>query len=135
MTPKETKRQQKLEKLQDEHGDLTREKEQLQSATNRRVQAINIRLKELGQAIFDLKNENGDTPHITDHAVVRYLERVKGVNIWDLKAEIMNHKDAVRVVNTIVTVNGEEPKNDLEAVKGLGQLPNAPTRGEGKIWN
>ena len=107
MNQKEIKRQQKLEKLQNEHGSLTREKEQLLSSTNKRVQAINIRLKELGQAIFDLKNQNGDTPHITDHAIVRYLERVKGVNIWDLKAEIMNHKDAVRVVNTIVTVNGE----------------------------
>jgi hypothetical protein len=69
---------------------------------------INVRLKELGAAIFDLKNLNGNTPHITDHAIVRYLERVKGMNIWDLKAEIMNHKNSVRVINTIVTVNGEE---------------------------
>lgn len=108
MNEKEIRRQEKLENLQNEHGALTREKEQLQYSTNKRVKEINIRLKELGQAIFDLKNANGDTPHITDHAIVRYLERVEGVNIWDLKAKVMAHKDAVRVVNTIVTVNGEE---------------------------
>ena len=28
------------------------------------------------------------------------------MNIWDVKAEIINHKDSVRVDNTIVTVNG-----------------------------
>lgn len=95
--------------MQNEHGTLTREKEQLQHSTNKRVKEINVRLKELGAAIFDLKNLNGETPHITDHAIVRYLERVKGVDIWDLKAEIMNHKNAVRVVNTIVTVNKDEP--------------------------
>lgn len=109
MTPKEIKRQARLEKMQNEHGTLTREKEHLQHSTNKRVKEINLRLKELGQAIFDLKNLNGETPHITDHAIVRYLERIKGVNIWDLKAEIMNHKNAVRVVNTIVTVNKDEP--------------------------
>jgi hypothetical protein len=107
MTPKEIKRQKKLEKLQDEHGTLTREKEQLQSSTNKRVKEINIKLKELGQAIYDLKNLNGDTPHVTDHAIVRYLERVEGQDIWELKAKVMNHAKAVRVVNTIVTVNGE----------------------------
>lgn len=53
-----------------------------------------------------MKNVDDKAPHITDHAVVRYLERVKGVNIWDLKAEIMQHSDSVRVDNTIVTVNG-----------------------------
>ena len=108
MSPKEIKRQAKLEKMQNEHGVLTREKQQLQNSTNKRVIEINVRLKELGAAIFDLKNLNGNTPHITDHAIVRYLERVKGMNIWDLKAEIMNHKNSVRVINTIVTVNGEE---------------------------
>lgn len=111
MNPKEIKRQVKLEKLQNEHGSLTREKERLQHSTNKRLKEINLRLKELGQAIFDLKNLDGDTPHITDHAIVRYLERVKGVNIWDLKAEIMNHKNAVRVVNTIVTVNKDDDED------------------------
>jgi hypothetical protein len=112
MTPKEIKRQEKLEKLQNEHGALTREKEQLQGSTNKRIREINLRLKELGQAIFDLKNLNGDTPHVTDHAIVRYLERVEGVNIWDLKAKVMNHAKAVRVVNTIVTVNGKDDEQD-----------------------
>lgn len=113
MNDKEIRRQEKLEKMQTEHGALTREKEQLQHSTNKRVKEINTRLKELGSSIFDLKNLDGETPHITDHAIVRYLERVKGMNIWDLKAEIMNHKNAVRVVNTIVTVNKDTPDENM----------------------
>lgn len=108
MSPEDIKRQKKLEKLQNRHGELTREKEDLQMRTNKRIREINLELKSVGQAIFDLKNLHGATPHITDHAIVRYLERVKKIDIWEIKAEIMNHKNAVRVVNTIVTVNGEE---------------------------
>lgn len=116
MNEKDLRRQEKLEKLQNRHGELTREKERLQASTNKRVREINIELKQLGQAIFDLKNLHGDTPHITDHAIVRYLERVKGVNIWDLKAEIMNHKQSVRVENVIVTVNKEEDADNISQV-------------------
>lgn len=109
MNPKDVKRQKKLNELQEEHGRLTAKKKELkkkQGAIIAEVTEINKQINKLGGQIFDMKNEDGDTPHITDHAVVRYLERVKGINIWDLKAEIVQHRDAVRVDNTIVTVNG-----------------------------
>lgn len=108
MSNKEETRQEKLNALQERHGVLTREKQTLQRDTNQRLVSINKELKSLGHAIYDLKNIDGATPHITDHAVVRYLERVKGVDIWEVKAEIMRHKKSVRINNTIVTVNPEE---------------------------
>lgn len=114
MNKKEEARTKKLNKLQKEHGELTR----LKNAKKREmakimdeIGVINKELKRIGGAIYDLKNINGDTPHVTDHAVVRYLERVKGLNILDIKAEIMNNKDAARIDNTIVTVNGDEKED------------------------
>lgn len=108
---KEVARQKKLNKLQEQHGELTRlrnAKKRIMTTTMNEIAELNKEIKRVGGAIFDLKNLHGDTPHVTDHAVVRYLERVKGLNIWDIKAEIMNSKDSVRIDNTIVTVNGGE---------------------------
>lgn len=111
MNQKDIDRQKKLEALQEEHRMLTTKKQQIKQRMNKdvaEITEINKELSRLGNQIFDMKNEDGDTPHITDHAVVRYLERVKKVDIWEIKAEIAAHKDAVRVINTIVTVNGED---------------------------
>lgn len=105
---KELARQKNLNYLQVRHGELTAQKKGLTKDIQLKyneVGKLNKELKSIGQAIYDLKNINGDTPHITDHAVVRYLERVKGMDIWQIKAEIMQHKESVRIVNTIVTVN------------------------------
>lgn len=117
---KDKTRQEKLNALQERHGELTRDKQKLQRSTNKRVTEINKELKSLGQAIYDLKNIDGDTPHITDHAVIRYLERVKGIDIWELKAEIMNYRQSVRVDNVIVTVIKEEEPFVPNDVKGTG---------------
>lgn len=111
ISKKEVQRQEKLNALQEKHGELTRKKNAIKrrmSQDMNEIALINKALSELGGQIFDLKNIDGETPHITDHAVVRYLERVKGMNIWDIKAEIALHSDAVRVDNVIVTVNGED---------------------------
>lgn len=108
---KELQRQTKLNALQEQHGALTRMKNKIKreiSDSQREITEINKGLKILGGQIFDLKNIDGETPHITDHAVVRYLERVEGRDIWDLKAKIYLHKNAVRIDNTIVTVNTDE---------------------------
>lgn len=110
VTKKEIARQEKLNALQERHGELTREKQREKAKMGdsmKKITEINKELKVLGGQIFDLKNIDGDTPHITDHAIVRYLERVEGRDIWDLKAKIIEHKDAVRIDNTIVTVNTE----------------------------
>ena len=115
---REEQRQARLNELQEKHGELTRLKNAKKRDMARimnEIAELNKEIKRIGGAIYDLKNINGDTPHVTDHAVVRYLERVKGLNIWDIKAEIMNHNDSVRIDNTIVTVNGGE-KDDPGAI-------------------
>lgn len=102
-------REEKLKQKQREHRELLSEIEMLQAQKKpieSRLRKLNSRLHKLGQAIYDLKH-SGQVPEITDHAIVRYLERVKGFNINDLKAEVSNHKQAVKVGNVIVTVNGE----------------------------
>ena len=116
---REKSRQNKLNEAQEKHSELTRTKNAIKrrmAQDMNEISLINKALKELGTKIYDLKNIDGDTPHVTDHAVVRYLERVKGMNIWDIKAEIMLSTEAVRVDNVIVTINGGE-KDDPSRVK------------------
>lgn len=111
---KEVERQEKLQNLQRRHRELTAQRKALLTEERGIQDKLRVNKKELeavGGAIYDLKNVNGDTPHITDHAVVRYLERVKGLDIWSIKSEIMQYKESVRIDNTIVTVN-EEAEND-----------------------
>lgn len=119
MNKKQAAREKKLNKLQQEHSELTRLKNAKKRSMNEimtEIGELNKEIKRIGGAIYDLKNIDGDTPHITDHAIVRYLERVKGLNIWDVKTEIMNNKDAVRVDNTIVTIHGGD-ESDPAKVK------------------
>ena len=93
-------REEKLVQKQREHGQLLNEVEELQKQKKpigNRLRKVNSRLKSVGQAIYDLKHE-GDTPEVTDHAIVRYLERVEKVNIQELRSKVMNDKDAKMVV-------------------------------------
>lgn len=105
-------RQEKLQEAQRVYRVKLQERKPLETEYKvalKRLQRHNQKLKALGQAIYDLKH-NGDTPEVTDHAVVRYLERVKGYDILDLKAEVANHAQASKVGNVIVTVNEVEPE-------------------------
>lgn len=119
MSKKEIQKERKLNELQTKHRRLLVERVPIQ--TNYKQKSIeldkirkvlnkkNSEIKEIGEQIFHLKHD-GETPHVTDHAVVRYLERVEGLDIWDLKSRIANDKNAVREGNVIVTVN-----EDLES--------------------
>lgn len=49
------------------------------------------------------------TPFVSDHAILRYLERVKGVNMDNIRAEMMSPAvhAAVQVgCNTVIMGNG-----------------------------
>lgn len=114
MTKKEEKREKKLNELQTRHRSLLAERLPIQQEYKEKAKALdkvrkvlnkkNAEIKEVGEQIFHLKH-NGDTPHVTDHALVRYLERVEGLDIWELKSRVANDKNAVREGNVIVTVN------------------------------
>ncbi len=100
-------RQEKLEKMQKLHRELSMARKPLEAEFKKakhRLQRANKKLKECGQAIYDLKHD-GVTPVVTDHAIVRYLQRVKGYDIEELKVEVANNKNAHREGNVVVTVN------------------------------
>ena len=51
------------------------------------------------------KLDNDKTLRVTEHAIVRYLERVKGVNISEIEKEILN-SDVLKMVNTLGGTGG-----------------------------
>lgn len=107
-------KEERLNALQEQHRRLMAQKlplvkeykvaAKVADKKRRAVDAVSKQLKLLGEQIFQLKH-NGPTPHITDHAIVRYLERVEGLDVQSLKLKIAQHKDSVLEGNVIVTVN------------------------------
>lgn len=96
----------KLGRYQLERLTILKEMEELRKqkrSIENKITKRSRRLKQVGNAIYDLKHE-GDVPHITDHAIVRYLERVEKVNILDLKLKVSQHRDAIMQGNVVVTV-------------------------------
>jgi len=108
-----TNKQAILQKYCDEQRKLRIEKDALinqRKPINTRLNEISQRLRDIGHAIYDLKG-GPNAPSITDHAVVRYLERVEGLDTMEIKAKIRKHKDAVWRQNTIVTFFEDEEKS------------------------
>lgn len=114
MTAKDVAREKKLNELQTRHRILLTEriplvadfkkKNKVAEKARALMNAKSKELRDVGEAIYDMKH-NGDTPHVTDHALVRYLERVEGLDIWELRTKVAGHKDAVREGNVVVTIN------------------------------
>ena len=107
--PKSMSRSEKIEWWQDRVTELLAQMEVEQGVkrnTFNRISKITRRLKSAHEAIYALRHgeTNKETPAITDHAVVRYLQRVKGVDINELKIEIAKYKSVARDGNVIVTV-------------------------------
>lgn len=104
-----TDRERKLRDYQRERLGLIAEMDELRSQRKTLENKISKKSKKLtsvGQAIYDLKHD-GNTPEITDHAIVRYLERVEKMDINDLKIKVSQHKQAVKYGNVIVTINAD----------------------------
>ena len=71
--------------------------------------SINTRLSNVKKKIESIRLKNRGT-QITDHARIRYMERVLGINIKDLDTWIMEEKDHKNVkkgniITTIYTKN------------------------------
>ena len=106
-------REEKLNKYQREHTLLLNEIKELQEQKKpieNRLRKLNSRRHRVGMAIYDLKHD-GMVPEVTDHAIVRYLQRVEGYDINDLKLKVAQSKQSVKVGNVIVTVN-EDREDD-----------------------
>lgn len=110
----ESDKDKKLNDLQTKHRKLLAERIPLQDDYKKKAKiaakaqsTLNDKSKEIrdvGEAIYAMKH-SGLTPHVTDHAVVRYLERVLGVDIWALRDQVASHSLAVKEGNVIVTIN------------------------------
>lgn len=95
------------------HRDLTLRKNEVGrrlQVAQREVNDITKEIHRVGTAISHLKH-GGQTPLVTDHAIVRYLERVEGRDIDEIRLAIAKYSHSVKQGNVFVTVNG----TDLEA--------------------
>lgn len=107
-------KEEKLNKLQSTHRRLLTEriplvadmkkKDKTAAKAHRIVAEKSKEIHDIGLQIFEMKH-GGSTPHVTDHALIRYLERVESLDVVALKDKVAAHKDAVREGNVIVTVN------------------------------
>lgn len=107
---KDEARKRKLNQLLQERnqlGDALEANRKAAASLDRKRQKIAKKVRSVNDAIYDLKHENPKVPHVSDHAIVRYLERVELVDINDLKVKVAKHKDAVRKGNAVITV-GED---------------------------
>lgn len=71
------------------------------------------------QSIARLKEEilklgGNDTLKISEHALVRYFERVKGYNIAEIEKEILS-EDIIKLINTLGG-NGQYPNKGFSIV-------------------
>lgn len=66
----------------------------------------------LREQIAKFKNTN--EPNVSEHAILRYLERVKGIDLIELKKEILSEK-VLKMTKTLGG-NGSYPNNDFKVV-------------------
>jgi len=90
------------------------------------IEAINVNIKNKQKEINQksnitrslndkIKNLNiSEELDVSDHAIVRYLERVKGVNIDEIKKEILND-NIVRLIETLGG-SGKYPNDNFTIV-------------------
>lgn len=80
----------RLKRLRSEKGKLEEQHKQLASEvknSQRQLSQVDRKLKEIDAEIKDLTERE---PVVSEHAILRYLERVKGLNIEEVKAEILD---------------------------------------------
>lgn len=68
------------------------------------------KLKEMIQ-----KAENTKTLKVSEHAIVRYFERVKGFNIEEIEKEILS-ENVVSLINKLDGNNGTYPNGDYSVI-------------------
>lgn len=71
----------------------------------KRKSALEKQLKEL---------KGSGTIKVTEHALLRYLERIKGINMDDIRKEILN--DTIVSLHSKLGASGEYPCDNFRAV-------------------
>ena len=80
-----------LKSLQIREAELTKENKLLifqRDGLSAKIQRNNKQLQDIAKKIKDI-NDGDRPPVITEHALLRYLERVKGIDIKEIKKEIL----------------------------------------------
>ncbi len=109
----------KLEQLLDEVEILhDHEKELKEQIRPLGIELAKVRsgIKEAKNAIHNFKHKGVDIPFVSDHAIVRFLERVDGIDIDAIRIRIRDHVQSVKAKegNIVVTVNPKKRR-----VKGV----------------
>lgn len=72
-------------------------------------------LNQINQVKREISNLSNDkTPIISEHAILRYLERVKGLNIKEVENEILT-EDVLKLIDTLGP-NGTYPVDNFRIV-------------------
>lgn len=87
----------RLQKLESELETKIKKLKLQQAHFNRQITPLVDQLKELRAK---LKHKKPDTIKVSDHAIVRYLERVEHINMDDIKLQIVN-PDNQKAINVL----------------------------------
>jgi predicted transcriptional regulator len=97
----------KLAQLQVQQKDLSEQQRNVYSS----LQKVN---NEINQIQHEIEKQISSKPQISDHALLRYLERTEQINIEQLKDQLLTPK-LVEIINTFHS--GRFPiSNDLQAI-------------------
>lgn len=102
--------QSQLSKLQGARDNLRLEVERIQrelSSNRKSIDAIEKKIKDLTDSNKDIQ--------VSEHALLRYCERVLGINTEAIKAEIINDVRLKELVNTLGD-NGTYPVRDFQVI-------------------
>lgn len=90
--------------------------EQLHHAENEPERcALKLQLDQTHDEIRKLHSPNGD-PVVSEHAIIRWLERVKGIDLNQIRAEILNGRSAQ--IRKLGTCNIKLPNGMKMVVRG-----------------
>ncbi len=100
--------QDKIERLREENGEL-----KLSIAAKQRTLSDNEKIiTALSQQIKSLQSPS--LPTISDHAILRYLERVKGIDIESIRMEILS-PELMKIITTLGGT-GKYPDKDYKLI-------------------
>jgi len=95
----------KLELMRMERNNLNSEMEEL----SRKQLSLNDRYNDLKSKIKEAKKK----PNISEHAIVRYFERVRGINVQEIRDNLLSKK----IINQInVLGSGKIPMEDCTLI-------------------
>lgn len=79
----------------------------------RELATLNEKIKGMQTRIDELTSDEKD-PVVSEHAILRYLERIKGMDISAIKEEILDEKTIANI--KFIKCNGKIKRNDFNLV-------------------